>query len=121
MYHKLLFVCTLAFAAADLLPTYTYESSQELHDSYEYTDAKYSFTWVIDDDPSSNEFGHQETRDGDNTQGTYYVELPDGRLQKVVYTVYGDSGYQPVVTYSESDESDEFDESGEESDESFEF
>ncbi|XP_071541411.1 pro-resilin-like [Panulirus ornatus] len=117
MYAKLLFACLLAAAAADLLPTY--DSSEE---SLESTEVKYSFNWAIDDDPSSNEFGHQETRDGDDTQGSYYVELPNGRLQKVVYTVYGDDGYQPLVTYSESDESDESDEfdESEESDESFE-
>ncbi|XP_047471370.1 pro-resilin-like [Penaeus chinensis] len=42
---------------------------------------------------------HQEARDGANTEGSYYVLLPDGRLQKVTYTVNGNSGYVADVTY----------------------
>lgn len=51
------------------------------------------------DDSSGNDFGQQEARDGDNTRGSYYVQLPDGRLQKVQYFVDGDSGYQAEVNY----------------------
>ena len=32
-------------------------------------------------------------------QGVYYVLLPDGRLQKVAYTVDGENGYVAHVTY----------------------
>ncbi|XP_045107133.1 uncharacterized protein LOC123502046 [Portunus trituberculatus] len=42
---------------------------------------------------------NQEARDGDNTQGYYFVQLPDGRLQKVTYSVQGDSGFLAEVTY----------------------
>ncbi|XP_069976304.1 pro-resilin-like [Penaeus vannamei] len=61
--------------------------------------AKYDFNYSVNDPPSGNDFGHQEARDGPNTQGSYYVLLPDGRLQKVAYTVNGDSGYVADVTY----------------------
>ncbi|XP_069976242.1 pro-resilin-like [Penaeus vannamei] len=61
--------------------------------------AKYDFNYAVNDPPSGNDFGHQEARDGPNTQGSYYVLLPDGRLQKVAYTVNGDSGYVADVTY----------------------
>ncbi|XP_069164021.1 pro-resilin-like [Procambarus clarkii] len=60
---------------------------------------KYDFNWKVKDDPSGNDFGHQESRDGYNTQGAYYVLLPDGRLQRVSYTVNGDSGYVAQVEY----------------------
>ncbi|XP_069956563.1 cuticle protein 8-like [Cherax quadricarinatus] len=60
---------------------------------------KYDFNYAVKDDPSGNDFGHQESRDGYNTQGTYYVLLPDGRLQRVSYTVNGDSGYVAQVEY----------------------
>ncbi|XP_069974132.1 gamete and mating-type specific protein A-like [Penaeus vannamei] len=61
--------------------------------------AKYDFNYAVNDPPSGNDFGHQEARDGPNTQGSYYVLLPDGRLQKITYTVNGDSGYVADVTY----------------------
>ncbi|XP_042866863.1 cuticle protein 7-like [Penaeus japonicus] len=64
-----------------------------------YAPAKYDFNYAVNDPPSGNDFGHQEARDGDNTQGSYYVQLPDGRLQRVTYTVNGDSGYVADVTY----------------------
>ncbi|KAK8392667.1 hypothetical protein O3P69_014835 [Scylla paramamosain] len=55
--------------------------------------------WNVKDDYSSNDNGHQETRDGYDTQGSYYVQLPDGRLQEVTYTVNGDSGFVAQVNY----------------------
>ncbi|XP_027216990.2 pro-resilin-like [Penaeus vannamei] len=82
------------------------ESSASSEESYESSEAKYSFNWAVSDDSSSNEFGHQESRDGDHTQGSYYVQLPDGRLQTVKYFVDGDSGYVAEVNY-EGEISDE--------------
>ena len=35
------------------------------------------------DDYSQNNYGLTESRDGYITQGEYFVNLPDGRLQKV--------------------------------------
>ena len=61
--------------------------------------AKYDFDWSVKDEYSGNDFGQQESRDGDYTQGSYYVQLPDGRLQKVTYSVNGDSGFIADVTY----------------------
>ncbi|CAL4168603.1 unnamed protein product, partial [Meganyctiphanes norvegica] len=61
--------------------------------------AKYDFNYAAKDDYSGNDFGHNEYRDGYDTQGSYYVALPDGRLQKVTYTVNGESGYVAEVTY----------------------
>nr|XP_027218557.1 pro-resilin-like [Penaeus vannamei] len=93
----------VAVVAADSRETYAYRapqaSSEESFESYESTEAKYDFNWAVSDDSSSNEFGHQEARDGDHTQGSYYVHLPDGRLQKVTYYVDGDSGYVAEVSY----------------------
>ncbi|XP_047479205.1 cuticle protein 7-like [Penaeus chinensis] len=101
MNTKVLFLLgVVAVAAADKLPTYSYSAPQgSLEDSVEYDDAKYDFNWAVKDDDSGNDFGHQEARDGDNTQGSYYVQLPDGRLQKVTYYVDGDNGYVADVTY----------------------
>ena len=71
-------------------------SSEE---SYESGEAKYNFQWAVDHEDSGNNYGHQEARDGEDTQGSYYVHLPDGRLQTVKYFVDGDSGYVAEVNY----------------------
>ncbi|XP_042866866.1 pro-resilin-like [Penaeus japonicus] len=83
-----------AIALPDSHPTYGYSAPTPAH-----APAKYDFNYAVNDPPSGNDFGHQEARDGDNTQGSYYVQLPDGRLQRVTYTVNGDSGYVADVTY----------------------
>ncbi len=49
--------------------------------------AQYNFQWSVLDNPSQNNYGQQESRDGSNTVGSYYVLLPDGRTQRVSYTV----------------------------------
>ncbi|XP_064108689.1 cuticle protein 19-like [Macrobrachium nipponense] len=66
----------------------------------EYSDApaQYTFQWDVNDQYSGNYYGHQEQRDGPNTQGSYYVRLPDTRLMRVEYYV-DEYGYHPTVTY----------------------
>ena len=59
----------------------------------------YNFNWAVKDDYSGNDFGHTETRDGYNTEGSFYVLLPDGRIQKVTYTVNKDSGFVATVEF----------------------
>ncbi|XP_042880420.1 pro-resilin-like [Penaeus japonicus] len=61
--------------------------------------AKYNFGYEVVDPDSGNDFGHSETRNGDNTSGQFRVLLPDGRVQVVTYTVNGDSGYIAQVSY----------------------
>merc|ERR1712002_527698 len=63
------------------------------------TPAKYAFNWAVKDDYTNNNYGQDESRDGYETSGSYYVALPDGRLQKVSYSVSGDGGYIADVTY----------------------
>ncbi|XP_047479316.1 pro-resilin-like [Penaeus chinensis] len=105
MNTKVLLILSLAaFVAADSRDIYQPPQSSE--ESFESSEAKYSFNWAVSDDSSSNEFGHQEVRDRDHTQGSYYVQLPDGRLQTVKYYVDGDSGYVAEVNY-EGEISDE--------------
>ena len=61
--------------------------------------ALYTYNLAVKDDYTNNNFGTEEKRDGYAAQGSYYVSLPDGRLQKVAYTVNGDGGYVAEVTY----------------------
>ncbi|XP_063591644.1 cuticle protein 7-like [Penaeus indicus] len=97
MAFKILVLAALmatAFARPDRAPAYGYGAPTPA-----YAPAKYDFNYAVNDPPSGNDFGHQESRDGDLTQGSYYVLLPDGRLQRVTYNVNGDSGYLAEVTY----------------------
>ncbi|XP_068084796.1 pro-resilin-like [Anabrus simplex] len=60
----------------------------------------YSFQYNVQDAPSGNDFGQNESSDGSNVQGTYYVVLPDGRRQTVKYTANDATGYVADVQYS---------------------
>ncbi|XP_037802478.1 pro-resilin-like [Penaeus monodon] len=95
----LLVLGVVGCVVADRRPTYSYNEPDSFEYSSESSEAKYDFRWAVKDDYSGNDFGHQESRDGDRTQGSYYVQLPDGRLQKVTYYVDGDSGYVADVSY----------------------
>ena len=64
-----------------------------------YAPAQYAFDWAVNDEYSGNNYGQQEERNGDQTSGSYYVALPDGRTQKVTYSVDAYGGYQAEVTY----------------------
>lgn len=55
--------------------------------SYPSTEPKYDYTWQVSDEYSNLNFGQKEARDGGSTVGSYFVLLPDGRTQKVAYTV----------------------------------
>ncbi|XP_068209703.1 pro-resilin-like isoform X3 [Palaemon carinicauda] len=92
----------VALVAADSFERYApprrYSSGSS--ESFESSEAQYNFNWAVNHAPSRNDFGHQEARDGDDTQGSYFVQLPDGRLQKVAFHVDGDDGYIAEVTYS---------------------
>lgn len=41
----------------------------------------YRFEYNVQDYQSGNNFGHMESREGDQTTGRYHVYLPDGRTQ----------------------------------------
>ncbi|XP_042882242.1 cuticle protein 19-like [Penaeus japonicus] len=60
---------------------------------------KFWFKWDVNDHYSGNEYSMQEHRDGEKTEGFYTVLLPDTRVQKVTYTINGDSGFVADVTY----------------------
>ncbi|XP_064077124.1 pro-resilin-like [Macrobrachium nipponense] len=94
--HSKVVLVVLGMAALATVYAAPGTSSEE---SFESSEAKYNFNWAVRDESSENDFGHQEARDGDDTQGSYYVHLPDGRLQKVSYHVDGDDGYVAEVSY----------------------
>lgn len=62
--------------------------------------AIYDFEYNVKDDYSHVNMGHTENRNGDNSKGQYFVDLPDGRRQTVRYYVDGYSGYVADVQYT---------------------
>ncbi|KAK8392556.1 hypothetical protein O3P69_014748 [Scylla paramamosain] len=81
---------------------YSYNSPSDAGYSYSeprQTPAQYDTQYVVSDAEFGTNFGQQERRDGDDVSGTYYVQLPDGRLQVVTYTVSAETGYVAEVTY----------------------
>ena len=62
--------------------------------------ATYQYQYEVSDPEGNNFFGTGEKRDGAITSGSYFVLLPDGRRQRVDYTVNGVEGYVATVTYN---------------------
>ena len=91
------FVCLLSTAMA--MPDHP-RSHHAAHGAYPDIPAAYSYQYGVNDPESGNSYGQAETRNGAVTSGSYSVALPDGRTQKVVYTVNGLDGYVAEVTYS---------------------
>ncbi|KAI9558830.1 hypothetical protein GHT06_015619 [Daphnia sinensis] len=68
--------------------------------SYEQQQAPmpHSFAWAVKDEPSKNDYSHQQESDGKVTTGSYRVVLPDGRTQIVTYKA-DQNGYVADVKY----------------------
>ncbi|KZS21712.1 pro-resilin [Daphnia magna] len=58
----------------------------------------YNFGYTVKDDPTYNNFAHQETADTKAVTGSYRVALPDGRTQIVSYKA-DEYGYVADVKY----------------------
>merc|ERR1711973_607831 len=63
------------------------------------TPKPFAFEYAVADDYSKSNFNAQETSDGHSTTGSYSVNLPDGRVQTVTYTVDPYAGYVADVNY----------------------
>merc|ERR1712072_671955 len=61
----------------------------------------YSYTYAVADDYFKATFSQKESNDGTGlVQGTYSVNLPDGRIETVNYHANDIDGYVAEVTYS---------------------
>lgn len=58
----------------------------------------YNFGYAVKDEPTYNNFAHQETADTKAVTGSYRVSLPDGRTQIVSYKA-DEYGYVADVKY----------------------
>merc|ERR1712168_769379 len=95
--------CTMLHSAAILAIIILVVDSINLHTNYqeefEFSPAQYSFEYGVRDGEVGDNYGQQETRAGTVTTGSYSVFPPDGRIEKVSYTVDPVGGYEAVVTY----------------------
>merc|ERR1719234_3006473 len=67
----------------------------------QHTRPHYDFNYTVSDVESGQQFGQEEARRGENTSGQYQVQLPDGRVQLVTYSVADpEAGYLATVSYS---------------------
>ena len=61
---------------------------------------RYNFDWAVKDQPSYNDYAHQETADDKGyVTGSYRTLLPDGRTQVVNYKADDYTGYVADVKY----------------------
>ncbi|XP_032688529.1 pro-resilin-like [Odontomachus brunneus] len=72
------------------------------HDNQDYIDNEpkaYEFGYSVKDQATGNDFGRQESSDGETVRGEYRVQLPDGRTQIVTYTADWRTGFHADVRY----------------------
>ncbi|XP_037805101.1 cuticle protein 8-like [Penaeus monodon] len=110
----ILVACVAAMALADKAPAYhqppvyaaptyhapepAYRPSPYKQPEYPTVPPKYNYNYGVADGYSGANFAASESRDGYKTEGSYTVDLPDGRKQIVKYVDNGD-GLVAEVTY----------------------
>ncbi|KAK8746262.1 hypothetical protein OTU49_017336, partial [Cherax quadricarinatus] len=93
-----LVLCVAVVSWAAPQGDYNYQAPSQQGPQYSSSPAQYNYQWEVNDEYSANYYGHREQREGDNTQGSYYVRLPDTRIMRVDY--YADStGYHPSISF----------------------
>ncbi|XP_063602580.1 pro-resilin-like [Penaeus indicus] len=95
------FACALIVALADQAPVYAPPAPAPSYGHepvYPDVPPQYTYNYGVADGYSGVNLGHSESRDGYKTEGSYTVDLPDGRKQIVKYVDNGD-GLIAEVTY----------------------
>ncbi|XP_042234953.1 larval cuticle protein A3A-like isoform X3 [Homarus americanus] len=91
MFHKV--VVTLLVVSAAVIYADVYEPV------YKPEPLPYYFNYNVYDDYKGANYGQQEKSDGKAVYGSYTVDLPDGRKQRVDYTADHYKGYVAKVSY----------------------
>ena len=94
--YKIALFALIACVAADHAPSYGPPAYKE--PAYPDVPPQYQYAYAVKDGYSYADFEASESRDGYNTQGSYRVNLPDGRVQVVTYTADG-NGFVADVKY----------------------
>ncbi|XP_062551330.1 cuticle protein 19-like [Armigeres subalbatus] len=85
-------VCIVLIACIGAIAAQHYY--QQAHQEEEhYAPAHYEFNYDIHDDHTGDVHGQKEVREGDKTQGEYYLIDADGHKRTVTYHVDGKSGF----------------------------
>ncbi|KDR13557.1 cuticle protein 8-like [Zootermopsis nevadensis] len=58
---------------------------------------QYTYSYSINDADTGDSKSHEESRSGDNVQGSYSVVESDGSIRRVDYTADADNGFNAVV------------------------
>ncbi|KAL4707803.1 hypothetical protein ACJJTC_001749 [Scirpophaga incertulas] len=91
-----LFLCTLAILCVSVRQLSSAPAPQE--DSY--PPMPYEYKYDVEDQEKALYFGANEAGDAQGKViGGYKVLLPDGRLMSVEYSVEGESGFVPKITF----------------------
>ena len=86
----LIAAAVLAFATGSPIPNEDYNP---------FVAPVYTFSYGVKDEYTGASFSQEESRDNYDTAGEYRVNLPDGRVQIVSYTVDEVNGYVADVRY----------------------
>lgn len=62
---------------------------------------QYRFAYSVKDRQSGDDFSHHQQQENGAVQGSYKVQLPDGRTQTVRYTADDINGYRAEVSYED--------------------
>ncbi|KAF2368101.1 Insect cuticle protein [Trinorchestia longiramus] len=96
MAAKYFMIAALALVSAvAALPADSYQKPK----LYKEPAKPYNFAYGVSDPYQGIDFGQNEESDGNFVQGSYSVQLPDGRQQIVSYQADHDSGFHADVSY----------------------
>ncbi|CAB3236747.1 unnamed protein product [Arctia plantaginis] len=92
-------VCALVIVCVSVRQSLAAPAAQE----QEYPPMPYEYKYDVEDQEKALYFGANSQGDAQGKViGGYRVLLPDGRLMTVEYTVEGDSGFVPKITFEDN-------------------
>ncbi|KAJ0176746.1 hypothetical protein K1T71_007925 [Dendrolimus kikuchii] len=94
-----MFVCVLAVICVSVRQAACAPAPQQ----EEYPPMPYEYKYDVEDPEKALYFGANEVGDAQGkVLGGYRVLLPDGRLMTVEYTVEGESGFVPKISFEDN-------------------
>lgn len=96
MSFKAVLAVALLAAVATAMPSSPYKPPPT---GYKPEAKPYEFAYGVQDPYQGLDFGQSEASDGNAVEGTYSVQLPDGRKQTVKYLADHHQGFHADVSY----------------------